>query len=168
MIPLTSWADQGDGTAWRVFDEIPLWDLAVHLRRLDRPCDACFGKGTFRERRRGMSGDYNCLECDGTGRHTFPVTVERAGPRGANIASLNTTTGKTTYRSKLLAAITPGMVLPIVEGDDRNGERRIILSNGEARITDKVSGPPHLIANFPSDAKAGGIAALLRWGPAPK
>ena len=58
-------------TAWVIDDKDRWWHV-----NLDRPCDTCNGRGTFTERHSGMSGQYNCLDCDGTGRHTFTLDVE--------------------------------------------------------------------------------------------
>ena len=57
-------------TAWVIDDKDRWWHV-----NLDRPCDTCNGRGAFTERHSGMSGQYNCLDCDGTGRHTFGLDV---------------------------------------------------------------------------------------------
>jgi hypothetical protein len=47
----------------------------------DQACPSCNGRGTFNERHSGMSGQYDCLDCGGTGR-TAP-----ANPIDAKIAA---------------------------------------------------------------------------------
>ena len=115
MISADHFLDSGDGTAWMLLRRCPdpAAGSAAHwggghpcvygCKALDRPCGTCEGdKYLDNEMVMGVT----CDDCDGTGRHTFPVEVS-FGPmtRGARI-----------HR----AHVVPGVVLPIDGQTDRN------------------------------------------------
>jgi hypothetical protein len=79
MIPADHWHDNGDGTAWWAPDPGEWTDYGSILQELDRPCDTC---GGMLEPGEPVSIDgveccepFVCLDCHGTGRHTFTVEV---------------------------------------------------------------------------------------------
>jgi hypothetical protein len=106
MIPADQWLDNGDGTAWvatRATAEGAPYPIPFDL--FDRPCDLCDPHAWI-----GGKPDLPCGDCDGTGRHTFPIEVEHDGPTGAHIASSDGS-----FRRVYRVSVKPGMVLPIVE-----------------------------------------------------
>jgi hypothetical protein len=74
-IPHTHYRSNGDGTAWWLF--APPWTLP-ELQVYNRPCDTCGGRATVLAIWANPQG--KCRFCDGTGRHTITVEVERACP----------------------------------------------------------------------------------------
>jgi len=116
-IPADHWLDNGDGTVWWVLMPIDRVQLAAKEADIDRPCDTC-DSGDLRPAGwlyiRG-EGWQLCPDCDGTGRHTFTVEVERPIPMlNANPDRPDITSNEIrTYR----VSVVPGMVLPITTGD---------------------------------------------------
>lgn len=135
MTPADHWHDNGDGTAWLVFDDHAVrgdrwWDSRRYMSDLGRPCDTCGGFCRLRENAADSYGR-PCPDCDGTGRHTFDVEVEcscachrlHSKYPGLSRDALgqckrdgSCVGGTLTYR----ASIVPGMVLPLVAIDQHN------------------------------------------------
>lgn len=68
-----------DGTAWWVGNE---WAMSNPPKpsphHLDRPCDTCDGrKWCLGDDTPGLYDAVPCPDCDGTGRHTFSISVDR-------------------------------------------------------------------------------------------
>lgn len=89
-----------DATAWWVPDPGEWTDYGSILNELDRPCGLCDGAGCD-----DPVDFYQCLVCDGTGRHTFTIEVEV--PR----ITMWDTNARRTFR----VSVVPDMVLPIVD-----------------------------------------------------
>jgi len=127
-IPADHWLDNGDGTVWWVLMPIDRVQLAAKEADIDRPCDTC-DSGDLRPAGwlyiRG-EGWQLCPDCDGTGRHTFTVEVERPIPMlNANPDRPDITSNEIrTYR----VSVVPGTVLPIfdLDGSDGNNEANIM------------------------------------------
>jgi hypothetical protein len=77
MIPASHWHLNGDGKLWvAASSHGSRYRPVAGWRSLDRPCDTCDGLGVGHPQESQTEGYWEpCLDCDGTGRHTFTVEV---------------------------------------------------------------------------------------------
>lgn len=172
MIPATSWADQGNGTAWWYIEGPERWGW---MTLLDRPCDTCGGDSA-------ADWSVGLPECDCiNGRHTFTLDVACAGigkPRrcGDRITA-STCAGCDRESSRSLrVSVVPDMILPIYDKcPDYNPPNHLCQCYGDGKWYWHLGGPEHERAGtsdterpvtLPSDAKPGGFAVLVNWRPA--
>jgi hypothetical protein len=76
VIPSTAIHFNNDGTeAWWVTGWLSVRSEQGRSVTIDRPCDTCGGFQSIQADVEGVSMGLRCPDCDGTGRHTFEITL---------------------------------------------------------------------------------------------
>jgi hypothetical protein len=158
VIPADHFLDNGDGTAWVVGTEEERTPGVYPDGDTARSCDTCGGN------QRIDLPDYRnaeCPDCDGTGRHTFMIEVERTCPGGGDLCGgddPHTLMPPRTHR----VSVVEGMVLPIVgKWEHRpNVGSFITRFDGATRLWTDADLYEHL--RLPPDAKPGMWAVKLQ------
>jgi hypothetical protein len=155
VIPASHISFNNDGTAWYVFSESAKWWADIK----DRPCDTCLGTKlrvvSSPDGSEVYHGPGPCPDCNGTGRHTFTIEVAWQTEVDAYESQ--------SYR----VSVIPGMVLPIVDGDQCPENPHVAMNpdgtswhcNGTPYDGDRQA-----MVTLPPAAKAGMWAVKLKIG----
>jgi hypothetical protein len=192
MIPSTSILFNDDGTAWWVAKPIHRlgvtntagddYDDPTWFASLDRPCDTCGGDGWMPGIDRSS---WACLDCGGTGRHTFTIEVGSYHRNGIP-DDPSVVMSFTSHR----VSVVPDMVLRLTdEADDLPPQETVIemwrgpdgplgsiaaynADDGEhyhqdsgIDMVDERTGEPLFCFTIPPDAKPGMWAVKLQVQP---